>query len=108
MDNDIRRLFLKYVVLTIISKNSTYGYEIIKTIENCSEGKWKPSAGSIYPILDSLESGNLIQSGEADRKKVYTITPEGLAALEHMTRKKDELLKEMSLLIDNITEDENQ
>jgi len=104
MDNDIRRAFLKYIVLTVISKKSTHGYEIIKTIETCSKGKWKPSTGSIYPILDYLVSEGYVQSEEIDRKKVYTITPEGLAALERMTQKKAELLNEIAILIDNITE----
>ncbi|MDK2825884.1 MAG: hypothetical protein PWQ63_536 [Methanolobus sp.] len=104
MDNDIRRLFLKYIVLTVISKKITYGYDIIKTIETCSKGKWKPSTGSIYPILDYLVSEGYIQSEETDRKKVYTITPGGLAALEEMTQRKDELLNEISMIIDNITE----
>lgn len=104
MDNDIRRLFLKYIVLTVISKKSTHGYEIIKTIETCSKGKWKPSTGSIYPILDYLVSEGYVQIEEMDRKKVYTITPEGSVALEEMTQKKDELLNEISMLIDNITE----
>lgn len=104
MDNDIRRAFLKYIVLTVISKKSTHGYEIIKIIETCSKGKWKPSTGSIYPILDYLVSERFIQSEEIDRKKVYKITPEGSLALEEMTQKKDELLNGIAMLIDNITE----
>jgi DNA-binding PadR family transcriptional regulator len=104
MDNDIRRAFLKYIVLTVISKESTHGYEIIKTIETCSKGRWKPSTGSIYPILDYLVSEGFVMSEEIDRKKVYTITPEGSVALEEMARKKAVLLNEISMLIDNITE----
>jgi DNA-binding PadR family transcriptional regulator len=106
MDNDIKRAFLKYIVLTVISKKSTHGYEIIKTIETCSKGKWKPSTGSIYPILDHLVSEGYVQNEEIDRKKVYTITAEGLVALEEMTQKKAELLNEISMLIDSITEGE--
>ncbi|WMW26395.1 PadR family transcriptional regulator [Methanolobus sediminis] len=88
----------------MISKKSIHGYEIIKTIETSSKGKWKPSNGSIYPILDYLVSEGYVLSEEIDRKKVYTITPEGSVALEEMTQKKAELLNEISMLIDSITE----
>lgn len=108
MNKDIRRLFLKYVVLTAVNEKSTYGYDIIKTIETCSEGKWKPSTGSVYPILDNLESEGFIRSEEKDRKKVYTITPEGMKALDRMTRKKNELLRDMTTLIGNITKTRSQ
>lgn len=107
MDNEIRRIFLKYIVLKIISEKPTYGYEIIKTIEVRSNGSWKPSAGSIYPILESLESKGFIQNEEIDRKKVYEITPRGVVALDRMTQKKIELLEEMSQLINSVTEGED-
>jgi DNA-binding PadR family transcriptional regulator len=104
MDTDIRRAFLKYIVLKIIKDKPTHGYDIIKTIEFRTNGRWTPSAGSIYPILGSLESNGCIQSEEIKRRKVYTITPKGVMALDHMTQEKFELLNEISRIINSVTE----
>jgi DNA-binding PadR family transcriptional regulator len=107
---EIKRSFLRYIVLKIIKDKPIHGYEIMKTVELLSKGHWTPSAGSIYPTLESLESKGFIQSEETDRKKVYSITPKGMEALDHMTQEKLELLKEMSRLINIVIEstDEGQ
>lgn len=104
MDIEIRRAFLKYIVLKIIKDKPTHGYEIIKIVELRSKGRWTPSTGSIYPILESLESNGFIQSQEIERRKVYSITPRGVEALDRMTQKKIELLNEMSRIINSVTE----
>ena len=100
----IKRSFLRYIMLKIIKDKPIHGYEIIKTVELLSKGHWTPSAGSIYPILESLESKGFVQSEETDRRKVYSITPAGMEALDHMTNEKLELLKEMSRLINIVIE----
>lgn len=105
MCTEIRRAFLKYIVLKIIKDKPTHGYEIIKTVELRSNGRWTPSAGSIYPILEGLESKGFIQSEEIERRKVYAITPKGMTALDRMTQEKMELLNEMSRIINSVTED---
>jgi DNA-binding PadR family transcriptional regulator len=104
MDIEIRRAFLKYIVLKIIKDKPTHGYDIIKTIEIRSNGRWTPSTGSVYPILESLESNGFILSEGIERRKVYSITPRGLTTLDHMTQKKIELLNEMSRIINSVTE----
>lgn len=101
---EIKRTFLKFIVLKIIKDKPTHGYGIIKMVELLSKEQWTPSAGSIYPILESLESRGFIQSEEIDRRKVYSITSEGISALDHMTQEKLELLKEMARLINIVIE----
>jgi DNA-binding PadR family transcriptional regulator len=108
MCTEVRRAFLKYIVLKIIKEKPTHGYDIIKTVELRSNGRWTPSAGSIYPILEKLESKGFIQSEGIERRKVYTITPKGVAGLDRMTQEKLELLNEMSRIVNNVIEgDEN-
>ena len=106
MCTEIRRVFLKYIVLKVIKDKPTHGYGIIKTIKFRSKGLWTPSTGSIYPILESLESNGLIHSKEMEerRRKVYSITSKGIVALDHMTQKRLELLDEMSQIINIMTE----
>jgi DNA-binding PadR family transcriptional regulator len=103
MDNEFRRIFLKFIVLKIVRDSPTHGYDIIKRIEQRSNGRWTPSAGSIYPILEGLEMNGFIQSEEIERKKVYAITPKGQIAFDRMTEKKRQLLLEMTRVIDDVT-----
>jgi DNA-binding PadR family transcriptional regulator len=76
MDIEIRRAFLKYIVLKIIKDKPTHGYDIIKTVELRSNGRWTPSTGSIYPILEGLESSGCILSKEIERRKVLLDHPQ--------------------------------
>ena len=102
MCTEVRRAFLKYIVLKIIKDKPTHGYDIIKTVELRSNGRWTPSAGSIYPILEKLESKGFIQSEGIERRKVYAITPKGVAGLDRMIQEKLELLNEMSRIFNSV------
>lgn len=82
----LRRLFehgdLRLVALQLIADKPRHGYEIIKAIEEKSGGVYTPSAGAVYPTLTLLEElGHLSVSDSGDGRKLYTITPEGAAAL---------------------------
>ena len=107
MDKDMRRILLKFIVLKTISDQSTYGYEIIHRIEKITGGRWTPSAGSIYPILEGLETNGYIRSEEIERKKVYSITPQGMKMLDRMIQKRMEFLREMTLIINNVLGDDS-
>jgi len=103
MDKEISRIFLRFVVLKIIREQPIHGYDIIKKMAERSEGRWTPSAGSIYPILEQYEKSGCIRSEVADRKKVYSITPQGERALERMTEKKIKLIEEMTQVVREAT-----
>ena len=49
-----------------------HGYEMIKEIEERTQGAWTPSAGSIYPTLQMLEDEGLIRGEESDGKRRFT------------------------------------
>jgi DNA-binding PadR family transcriptional regulator len=59
-----------------------HGYEMIKEIEERTQGAWTPSAGSIYPMLQLLEEEGLIQSEESDGKRRFTLTETGAVEQE--------------------------
>jgi DNA-binding PadR family transcriptional regulator len=59
-----------------------HGYEMIKEIEERTQGTWTPSAGSIYPMLQLLEEEGLIQGQESDGKRRFTLTETGAAEQE--------------------------
>ena len=51
-----------------------HGYEMIKEIEERTQGAWTPSAGSIYPTLQLLEDEGLIRGEESDGKRRFALT----------------------------------
>jgi DNA-binding PadR family transcriptional regulator len=68
---------LKYVILDMVKDCPSHGYDITTVLEERFHGLYSPSAGSIYPILQFLESENFVTSCRKDGKNVYTITDEG-------------------------------
>jgi len=73
---------VKLVILKLLSEVPAYGYQLIKTMEQRLSGGYTPSAGVIYPTLTMLEEEGLAISSAENNKKVYCLTPEGLACLE--------------------------
>ncbi len=75
---------LRGLVLRILADGPRHGYEIIKEIERVTRGRWKPAAGTLYPLLEQLRSEGLIEVYRVDegrvkggRKVVYRLTRDG-------------------------------
>ena len=101
-NSEIRKGFLKIILLKIIQDKPTHGYDIIHLVHEKSHGNWMPSPGSVYPALEYLESKGYITSEESERKKVYTITPKGNEAVERMHEKKREMFQELANFLGEI------
>jgi DNA-binding PadR family transcriptional regulator len=74
-----RRGDVRAAVLALLADRPMHGYEMIKEIEERSEGAWTPSAGSIYPMLQLLEDEGLIRGEDSDGKRRFTLTDTGRA-----------------------------
>ncbi|TMV48084.1 PadR family transcriptional regulator [Paenibacillus mesophilus] len=72
---------VKYALLELLSAEPMHGYQMMKALEEKSDGQYTPSAGSIYPTLQMLEDRGWIESDDTDGKKVYRPTEAGLNAL---------------------------
>src|SRR6478672_10560969 len=72
-----RRGDVRAAVLALLAERPMHGYEMIKEIEERTDGAWTPSAGSIYPTLQMLEDEGLIRGEESDGKRRFTLTEEG-------------------------------
>ncbi|AYY80701.1 PadR family transcriptional regulator [Proteus vulgaris] len=85
----LKRMFdhgdLRVLLLSMIAKKPSHGYEIIREIDEASSGLYVPSPGVIYPTLTLLEEQDLLVASIAEKgRKNYSITPEGTAFLaEH-------------------------
>ena len=73
---------VRYLILDALSDQARHGYDVIKEIENRSDGQYKPSTGAIYPALQMLEEAGYVRSREEDGRKLYEITDEGRKELE--------------------------
>jgi DNA-binding PadR family transcriptional regulator len=72
-----RRGDIKYLILEVLATGPRHGYDIITELENKSEGRYRPSPGSVYPTLTLLEEGGFITGNAVEGKRVFTITDAG-------------------------------
>lgn len=72
---------IKLVVLKLLSEQPSYGYQLIKAMEQRLAGGYTPSAGAIYPTLTMLEEEGLTAVTTENNKRIYSVTPEGLEYL---------------------------
>jgi DNA-binding PadR family transcriptional regulator len=75
-----RRGDVRAAVLALLGERPMHGYEMIKEIEERTQGAWTPSAGSIYPTLQMLEDEGLIRGEESDGKRRFILTEAGTEA----------------------------
>lgn len=74
------------LLLQLLSEQDMYGYEMIETLGKRSENVFELKAGTLYPLLHTMESEKLLISYEAEvmgkTRKYYGITKEGRKTLE--------------------------
>ncbi|WP_026895603.1 PadR family transcriptional regulator [Clostridiisalibacter paucivorans] len=80
------------LVLSLLRDDSMYGYQMIKELEQRSEGTFSFKEGTLYPILHNLENKGMVKSrwdkGNGNRKrKYYELTKKGKKS---MNEKKEE------------------
>jgi DNA-binding PadR family transcriptional regulator len=78
---------LEMCVLGRAAKAPVSGKQIVDEIVSLTDGRWKPSPGSVYPILRRLEKDGLIRarlkSREGGRREIeYEITEAGRAKFD--------------------------
>ncbi|RYY36218.1 MAG: PadR family transcriptional regulator [Sphingobacteriaceae bacterium] len=70
------------LILSVLKRGESYGYELIKEVKEASGGKLQFSDGTLYPILRKLEDKELITSEwriaeNEKRRRYYNITEKG-------------------------------
>lgn len=74
------------LLLSVLATNKMYGYQIMRELEQRSEGYFTMTAALLYPALHQLEADGLVKSewqeGQGKRRrKYYAITTKGRKAL---------------------------
>ena len=95
-----RRMFesgeLRLVLLKLIADEPRHGYQLIKAIEELTEGDYAPSPGVVYPTLSMLEDiGFITEKQSPDAKKVFEATDEGRTHLAENAEEVAELIERL-------------
>ena len=79
----LKKGVLEMLVLKLICREATYGYELLSRLKNGSGGMFTLMEGTLYPILYRLEDEGMIAAswtageGKVAPKKIYTATEKG-------------------------------
>jgi PadR family transcriptional regulator PadR len=92
------------LLLCLVKDQSMYGYQIIKELEDRSQGYFKFKEGTLYPALHRLEKNGLIQGKwqiliNGQQRKYYSITVKGRESLEEKRSDWNEFFNAMNLII---------
>ncbi len=94
-ERPFRRGVIKYIILDYLKDKPSYGYEIIRALEERFHSFYIPSPGTVYPTLQMLEEMGYVTGAEQDGKKVYTVTEEGHHFLDEQKEFKEKIKSQM-------------
>lgn len=90
----LKKGVLEMLVLQLLARQPCHGYELIVRLRDAGGGLLDLKEGTLYPILYRLEEEGAISSawsspngtkpGKVPRR-IYTVTPKGLALLQRET-----------------------
>jgi PadR family transcriptional regulator PadR len=91
IDKDLVAASATPLVLGILAEGESYGYAILKQVNELSAGDMTWTDGMLYPLLHRLERLGYIQASwrvadSGRRRKHYAITASGVQALSERRR----------------------
>ncbi len=90
----LKKNFINIFVLSILEISPSHGYKIGLEIEKRTLGMWKPTASSLYWILNNQREKRFIRIKEEEKnKKIYEITDMGKQALKLMKQSQRKIRK---------------
>jgi DNA-binding PadR family transcriptional regulator len=91
--------FIRYQVLEALNEKPMSGSELMDEIEKHTGGFWKPSPGSIYPLLSWLQDNSYIKELPTENGlKRYELTQSGKALLEEQKKIRKKFREEVGFL----------
>jgi len=73
----LRRGDVRAAILVLLEEVSLNGYQIIQELSDRSNGAWRPSPGSVYPILQQLEDEKLVVVVASESGRTFELTDAG-------------------------------
>jgi len=72
-----RRGDVRAAVLVLLEEKPSNGYQLIQELTERSNETWRPSPGSIYPVLQQLEDEGLVEVNTAGTGRTYALNDAG-------------------------------
>lgn len=95
------------LLLSLLSEKDMYGYEMIETLNKRSNHVFDLKAGTLYPLLHSLEVKEYLSSYDdqesAKPRKYYHITGKGRKYLKTLNEEWQEYAKAVKGVIGGVT-----
>ena len=73
---------VKLLLLAALEEGPRHGYELMKAVEQLSEGRYIPSAGVVYPTLRMFSEQGLLKVEESADRRRYALTATGRKHLQ--------------------------
>jgi DNA-binding PadR family transcriptional regulator len=86
---------LQLVLLALLAEQPSHGYELIKALEERSDGFYSPSPGMMYLALTWLEEMGYTSVAAEGARKLYSITDTGRAYLSENQDAADAMLSQL-------------
>ncbi len=98
-----RRVFdsaeLRLVLLKLIADQPRHGYDLIKAIEELSNGSYAPSPGVVYPTLTMLvDMGQIVEQAAEGTKRLFAISDAGRTEVEEQAEQIEALIAKLQAL----------
>jgi PadR family transcriptional regulator PadR len=81
---------LDLLLLSVLERGEAHGYGVIARLRDLSDSAFDLPEGTVYPALHRLEANGLLSSrwdsSSGRRRRAYSITDPGLAALREKRR----------------------
>ncbi|ABP95529.1 PadR family transcriptional regulator [Metallosphaera sedula] len=105
---------LRFVILFSLNESPKNGIEIMKEIESMTKGWWRPSPGSLYPMLAKMSQEGFIRRREDGKYELTEIGKEEIEiirqrmammssfkeSMRHEASSPEEILEEMEFYVD--------
>ena len=90
IERELKRGSLELIVLHLLGPGERYGYEIVTTLTEQTDGALEVSDGTLYPVLYRLERGGYVAvrwetPARGVPRKYYRLTPAGEDELARLT-----------------------
>lgn len=88
---ELKKGSIQLCLLALLSREPTYGFQILRELREMSDGFFDLKEGTLYPALRRLEERGFVESRWEERasgapRKYYRLTKRGRTALSEATK----------------------
>lgn len=104
IERELKRGSLELIVLHLLSPGEAYGYEIVTTLAEQTNGALEVTDGTLYPVLYRLERAGFVSMrwetpARGVPRKYYKLTLTGREELSRLTEEWTTFAKAMTRLL---------